>query len=145
MRGQGRPRSDKGVSMKKFLALAAIALAAVALYATAAPASQQAVTPGQFNALKKQVNKIRTDLNTVANVLGGCVMGTAVPISQYNDYVAADSNGNLFTTTGLDLTEQGQTPQGYALLVNPDSACLNLINTTSFKRFAASANLRFAI
>ena len=38
--------------MKRFLALAVVAIAAVALYATSAPAGQQAVTPGQFNALK---------------------------------------------------------------------------------------------
>jgi hypothetical protein len=131
--------------MKKFLAFAAVAIAAVALYATAAPAGQQAVTPAQFNALKKQVAKVRSDLNTVTTVLAGCVMGQAIPISQYNDYVGVDSNGNLFPTTGLDLTESGQTPNGYALLVNSDSACVNLVNTTSFKSFSAAHGLRFAI
>jgi len=131
--------------MKKFLAFAAVALAAVALYATAAPAGQQAVTPGQFNALKKQVAKIRVDLNAVTTVLASCVMGTAIPISQYNDYVAVDGNGNLFPTTGLDITEQGQSPNGYALLINPDSACVNLVNSTSFRRFSAGHGLHFAI
>lgn len=130
--------------MKKFVALAVIALAAVALYATAAPAGQQAVTPGQFNALKKQVNKIRSDLNATATVLASCVMGTAVPISQYGDYVGTDGN-TVYTTTGLDLTQQGDAPNGYALLVNPDSTCVNLVNSTSFKRFASAANLHFAI
>ena len=67
--------------MKRFLALVATAVAAVALYAATAPAGQQAVTPGQFNALKKQVTKLRSDLNTVTTVMVGCVMGTAVPIT----------------------------------------------------------------
>ena len=131
--------------MKYVVSLAAVALAAVALYATAAPAGQQAVTPAQFNALKKQVAKIRSDLNAVATVLGGCVMGQAIPISQYNDYAGIDSSGNLFPTTGLDLTEQGQTPNGYALLVNSSSACVNLVNSTSFKSFSAAHGLHFAI
>jgi hypothetical protein len=131
--------------MKKLVAFAAVAIAAVTLYATAAPAGQQAVSPAQFNALKRQVNKIRTDLNTVTTVLAGCVMGTAVPISQYNDYVGVDSSGKLFPTTGLDITEQGQTPNGYALLINPSSACVNLVNSTSFKSFSAAHGLHFAI
>ena len=80
--------------MKTFVALAAVAIAAVTLYATAAPAGQQAVTPAQFNALKKQVTKIRADLNAVTTVLAGCVMGQAVPITRYNGYVAADQNGS---------------------------------------------------
>jgi hypothetical protein len=131
--------------MKKFVALAVIALAAVALYATAAPAGQQAVTPGQFNALKKQVTKIRSDLNAVTTVLAACVMGNAVPITRYAGYDAKDGNGAQISTTALDLTNQGDTPNGFALLVNPDPACVNLINTTSFKRFAASHNLHFAV
>jgi|tagenome__1003787_1003787.scaffolds.fasta_scaffold20910255_2 hypothetical protein len=131
--------------MKKFLAFAVIAITAVTLYATAAPAGQQAVTPAQFNALKRQVNKVRTDLNTVTTVLASCVMGSAIPITQYNNYVAVDSNNQLFKTTGLDITVQGGTPNGFALLVNPDPACVNLVNTTSFKRFATAHSLHFAI
>jgi hypothetical protein len=130
--------------MKKFVAFAAVAVAAVTLYATAAPAGQQAVTPAQFNALKKQVAKIRTDLNAVTTVVAGCVMGQAIPITQYSDYVGSDGT-SVYPTTGLDVTQQGDKPNGYALLVNPDSACVNLVNTTSFKRFSAAHGLHFAI
>jgi hypothetical protein len=129
--------------MKRLLALAVIAVAAVVLYTTAAPAGQQAVTPGQFNALKKQVTKLRTDLNAMTTVLAGCVMGNAVPETQYTDYLATDQNNQVFKTTGLDITQQGGTPNGYALFVNSDQACINLINTTSFKRLAASRGLSF--
>ena len=124
--------------MKRFLALVATAVAAVALYAATAPAGQQAVTPGQFNALKKQVTKLRSDLNAVTTVMVGCVMGTAVPITQYTGYVYQTSSGQDILTTALDLTEQGGTPQGYALLVNSDPTCVNLINSTSLRRLAAS-------
>ena len=129
--------------MKRFLALVATAVAAVALYAATAPAGQQAVTPGQFNALKKQVTKLRSDLNAVATVLVGCVMGNAVPITRYSGYDAKDSNGAQISTTALDLTAQGGTPNGFALLVNSDPTCVNLINSTSLKRLAASRGLSF--
>jgi hypothetical protein len=132
--------------MKKLFALSLVALAAVAIYAATATGGAQAPpSRGEFNTLKKQVAKVRSDLNTVADVLGGCVMGTAAPITRYSGYVAADQNGNSIFTTALDLTEQGDTPNGYALLVNPDSACVNLVNSTSFKRFSAAHGLHFAI
>jgi hypothetical protein len=129
--------------MKYVVSLAAVALAAVALYATAAPAGQQAVSPAQFAALKKQVTKIRSDLNAVATVLGGCVMGQAIPVTQYTDYVGSDGT-KVYPTTALDVTQQGDTPNGYALLVNPSSACVNLVNSTSFKSFSAMHGLHFA-
>ncbi len=131
--------------MKRFLALGVIALAAVVLYTTAAPASQQVVTPAQFNALKRQVAKVRADLNTVTTVLAGCVMGNAIPVTQYTDYVAVDASNQAFKTTGLDITQQGDTPNGYALLVNPDPACISLINTTGFKKLAAANHLSFRV
>jgi hypothetical protein len=123
--------------MKRLLVLAVTALVAVGLYATTAGGTQQAVTPAQFNALKKQVAKIRKDLNATTTVLAGCVMGGAVPVTRYNGYQAVDSNGAPLQTTALDITNEGDTPAGYALLVNPDPACVNLINGTSLKKLAA--------
>ena len=49
--------------MKRLLALAATAGLAVAIYATTATGSQQAVTPAQFTALKKQVAAMKKDVN----------------------------------------------------------------------------------
>jgi hypothetical protein len=66
-----------------------------------------------------------------------CVMGTAIPVSQYGGYVAADQNNQPIQTTALDLTESGDTPAGFALLVNGDQACINLINSSSLKRLTA--------
>ena len=123
--------------MKRLFALVATALLAVALYAATAQSGQEAVTPAQFRALSAKVTKIRTDLNATIAVMATCVMGTAGPITRYSGYVAADSNNQPFTTTALDLTDQGDTPNGFALLVSGDQACINLINGSSLKRLTA--------
>jgi hypothetical protein len=123
--------------MKRLLALVVTALVAVALYAATAQSGQEAVTPAQFRALSAKVTKARKDLDATIGVLATCVMGTAVPISRYSGYVAADSAGNTFVTTALDLTDQGDTPNGYALLVNPDQACINLINSSSLRSLSS--------
>ena len=129
--------------MKRLLALAAVAAVAVGLYATTAPGGQQAVTPGQFAALKKQVTKIRGDLDATIGVLGGCIMGTAVPITRYTGYLYQGSSGQA-TTTALDITEQGGTPTGYALIVSSDPSCINLINSTSLRKLSSFAPLLHA-
>jgi hypothetical protein len=124
--------------MKRLLALVVTALVAVALYAATAQSGQEAVTPAQFKALSAKVTKARKDLDATIGVLATCVMGTAVPISRYSGYVAVDQNGqNPFSTTALDLTEQGDTPNGYALLVNADPACINLINSSSLRNLSS--------
>jgi hypothetical protein len=136
--------------MTRLLVLLATAGLAVSVYAATAGGGQQAVTPAQFRALKAQVAKIRNDLNTTTAVLSGCVMGTALPVSQYTGYVYTPDGGTNFgTTTALDLTEQGGTPNGYALLVNSDPNCVSLVNSTLTRfsaaktHFAAGKTLRF--
>jgi beta-glucosidase/6-phospho-beta-glucosidase/beta-galactosidase len=123
--------------MKRLLALVVTALLAVALYAATAQSGQEAVTPAQFRALSAKVTKARKDLDATIGILVTCVMGTAIPITQYTNYVAVDANNNLFKTTGLDITAQGVTPSGFALLVNSDPACVNLINTSSLRNLTA--------
>jgi hypothetical protein len=123
--------------MKRLLALVGTALVAVALYAATAQSGQEAVTPKQFAALSKKVTSLKKDVDAIGTVLVSCVMGTAVPISRYTGYVAADSSGNTGITTALDLTGQGETPNGYALLVSGDEACINLINTSSLRNLSS--------
>jgi hypothetical protein len=123
--------------MKRLFALVATALVAVALYAATAQSGQEAVTPAQFRALSAKVTKIRSDLNATIGVLATCVMGTAIPITRYNDYLAVDANNQPFQTTALDITDQGDTPNGFALLVNGDQACVNLINGSSLRKLTA--------
>src|SRR5215204_1570180 len=92
--GPGRPalRGRGPEFMKRLFALVAAALVAVALYAATAQSGQEAVTPAQFRALSAKVTKIRADLNATISVLANCVMGTAIPISQYSRYLAVDQN-----------------------------------------------------
>lgn len=123
--------------MKRLLALVVTAVVAVALYAATAQSGQEAVTPAQFRALSAKVTKARKDLDATIGILAQCVMGTAIPISRYSGYVVVDSAGNTFATTALDLTDQGDTPNGFALLVNPDPACVNLINTANLRKLSS--------
>jgi hypothetical protein len=123
--------------MKRLLALVLTALVAVALYAATAQSGQEAVTPKQFRALSAKVTKARKDLDATIGVLATCVMGTAVPITRYSGYVGADSAGATFVTTALDLTDQGDTPNGYALLISSDEACINLINSSSLRNLTS--------
>ena len=127
--------------MKRLFALVAAALVAVALYAATAQSGQEAVTPAQFRALSAKVTKIRADLNATISVLANCVMGTAIPISQYSGYVAVDQNNQPFPTTAIDLTESGDTPAGFALTVSGDQACIGLINGSSLKKLPAFKSL----
>ena len=141
------PRANEGKRMKRLLVLCVTALLAIGLYATTAGGGQQAVTPGQFNALKKKVNKIRTDLDTTTTVLASCVMGTVVPVTRYptsggtEGYLYSPDGTNVILTSALDITNSGSTPQGYALLVNSDPNCVNLVNGTL--RSFATAKLTF--
>jgi hypothetical protein len=123
--------------MKRLLALVVTAALAVALYAATAQSGQQAVTPKQFKALSAKVTKIRKDLDATLVVLTSCVMGTAIPVSRYSGYVAADQNNQAFLTTALDVTETGDTPNGYALLVSSEAACIELINSSSLRKLSA--------
>jgi hypothetical protein len=123
--------------MKRLLALVGTAAVAVALYAATAQSGQEAVTPAQFRALSAKVTKARKDLDATIGVLATCVMGTAVPIAQYKGYVAQDSAGAAFITTALDVIGPGETSTSYALLVNPDQVCINLINTSSLRNLSS--------
>jgi uncharacterized protein YdeI (BOF family) len=126
--------------MKRLLVLCVTALLAVGIYATTAGGGQQAgVTPKQFNALKKSVATIRKELTATEAVLGGCVMGNAVPVTQYQGYVYQDTTGATGVTTALDVTEQGGTPSGFVLLVNSDPTCVNLVNST-LQNFSTAAH-----
>jgi hypothetical protein len=123
--------------MKRLFALVATALLAVALYAATAQSGQEAVSPAQFRALSAKVTKIRKDLDATIGVMATCVMGTAIPITRYSGYVSVDQSNQTFSTTALDLTDTGDTPNGFALLVSGDQACVNLINGSSLKRLTA--------
>jgi hypothetical protein len=110
--------------MKRLLALIAAAALAIGLYAATATGSQQAVTPKQFAALKKQVTQLQTrvtDLEDFAGAITICVFqGKAVPVN---------------TATTWHTTATGETQEFWALATTR-SECANAINTPSFKNFS---------
>jgi hypothetical protein len=111
--------------MKRLLVVClAAALVGAALYAATAPASEQAVTPAQFNLLKKRVAASEKKIKDLESVLGACLSG-AIPVARYTGYVAVDNQNNPFVTTAIDVTDQGDQPTAYLLDVG--SACAQAI------------------
>jgi hypothetical protein len=111
--------------MKRFVLVSlAAAVLGAALYATTAPAGQQAVTPAQFNALKKRVAADEKKIKDIEGVLGTCFNG-AVPAARYTGYVGVDSQNNPIVTTALDVTDQGDQPTMFLLDIG--SACAQAI------------------
>jgi hypothetical protein len=105
--------------MRRLLALIVAAGLAVGLYAATATGGQQAVTPGQFNALKKQVTKLQKDVKDLQEIAGAtaiCVFsGRAVPVN---------------TATTWHTTAAGETQEFWALATTRQD-CANLINSPS--------------
>lgn len=132
--------------MKRLLVLVATAGLAVALYAATAGGGQQAVTPGQFLALKKQVVSLQKQVKTLNTVVGQCLFIQAIPVARYGGttegYVYAKADGSAgFVTTALDLPAQGDTPQAFAVGTSAD--CANSMNSGSaLKSFKVDAKVR---
>jgi hypothetical protein len=114
--------------MKRFLALAVTAAVAVGLYAATAGGTQQAVTPAQFNALKKQVTKMQKDVNLLKTFVGNCI--GVVGVNQFGSpgttgtagYHFKQADGSEILTSALDAAAQGETPD--ALLATIDQQCV---------------------
>lgn len=111
--------------MQRLLALVVTAAIAVALYAATAGGTQQAVTPGQFNALKKEVTKLQKDVNGLKGLVSNCLV--PIGITQFGDTTSAgyhykQPDGTEILTTALDGTPQGVQPD--ALMLTFDPKCL---------------------
>jgi hypothetical protein len=119
--------------MKRLFLVLAAGVAAVALYAATAPAGQQAVTPGQFNALSKKVTTLQKDVKSLKAALA-CF--SALGVAEFGDgttsgfhYKQPDNSEIL--TTALDVVAQGEQPQ--ALVASIDPQC---VQSGSFRRLA---------
>jgi hypothetical protein len=119
--------------MKRLLALVATAGLAVALYAATATGGQQAVTPAQFNALKKQVAAMKKDVNDLKGFINDCI--GVVGVARFNGYHYKATDGSEIITTALDVTDQGDTPTG--LLATIDAQCVQA-SSLSFTRVGTS-------
>jgi hypothetical protein len=121
--------------MKRLLALVAIAGLAVGLYAATAGGGQQAVTPRQFLALKKQVVVLQKQVKTLNTVVGSCLFILAIPVTDYgkNDgtegYLYKQADGTTVPTTAFDITAQGDTPSAYVVGTSAD--CATAMNSGS--------------
>ena len=124
--------------MKRFLALLVTAALAVGLYAATAGGTQktqQAVTPAQFNALKKQVAKMQKDVTALKGFVTNCI-GVVGVIRFGGDtagYHYKQPDGSEILTSALDAASQGETPD--ALLATIDQQCVQ----TARLRFARLA------
>jgi hypothetical protein len=90
---------------------------AVALYASTAGGGQQAVTPGQFAALKKQVTTLQKQvkvLNQAMAIVFTCDLDSAVPLTN---------------APALHVTAPGEGTDTYMLATNKD--CADAINSPS--------------
>jgi outer membrane murein-binding lipoprotein Lpp len=88
----------------------------------AAAKSDVATVQGRVTALETGGAALQSALTTVQSSIGGltnCLRYKVMPLTEYNGYLYTSDGKNLSVTTALDITETGQTPGGYAALVNP--------------------------
>jgi hypothetical protein len=109
--------------MKRLLALVATAGAAVGLYAATATGGQQAVTPAQFNLLKRQVAALQKDVKALkASTACLSADGAASFGGTTAGYHYKQPDGSEILTTALDLVAEGEPPDLY--LAEVDKNCV---------------------
>jgi hypothetical protein len=115
---------EEGEPMKRLLALVALAGLAVALYAATATGGQQAVTPKQFAALKKQVTTMQKDVNVLKGFVANCI--GVIGVTRFGGtsagYHYKQPDGSEILTSALDVSDQGETASG--LLATIDQQCV---------------------
>jgi len=112
--------------MKRLVALVATAGAAVGLYAATATGSQQAVTPAQFNALKKQVATLQKDVKALKANAACLAADGAASFGSDNGaagYHYKQPDGSEILTSALDLVAQGEAPDLY--IAEVDKTCVS--------------------
>jgi hypothetical protein len=118
--------------MKKLLALVATAGLAVGLYAATATGSQQAVTPAQLNAVKKQVAALKKDVTVLKAFVNNCVGVAAV--TQFGGDTAGyhykQPDGSEILTSAIDFTSSGETPSGILATIDPQCIQSNALRFT---------------
>jgi hypothetical protein len=119
--------------MKRLLLVLVAGAAAVALYATASPAGQQAVTPGQLAALKKQVTTLQKDVKNLKAAFAclGAVGTVEAGDGSTAGYHYQNPDKTEVLTSALDVAAQGEQPNLFLVGINPQC-----VQSASFRRLA---------
>jgi hypothetical protein len=81
-----------------------------------------ATVQGKVTALENGGAALQSALTAVQSSVGGltsCLRYKVMPLTEYDGYLYTPDGNKVVVTTALDITDQGQTPGGYAALVNP--------------------------
>jgi hypothetical protein len=104
--------------VKLVICIVSTVLAVSLLFAASAIGSADKQSSGpsmaQFNALKKQVAKMKTDVRDLYVFIGACFKGSA-PVSRFDGYVQQHPDGSTGTRTALDVTAAVETRDRYLL------------------------------
>jgi hypothetical protein len=106
-----------------------------------------ATVQGKVTALENGGAALQSALTAVQSSVGGltsCLRYKVLPMSEYKGYLYTPDGNKVVITTALDITGQGQTPSGYAVLMNPScvAASYMLRPATQIQRDAKAFNTR---
>lgn len=110
--------------------------------------SDIATVQGKVTALETGGAALQSAVTAVQSSVGSlntCLKYKVMPVTSYDGYVyTADGGKTLGVTTALDVTEQGQTPQGYAAMVNPSCVGTSFVMrpASQLQRDTAAFNTR---
>lgn len=110
--------------------------------------SDIAAVQGKVTALETGGAAMQSAVTAVQSSVGSltsCLRYKVLPMTDYDGYLYTPDGGNkIGITTALDITDQGQTPSGYAALVNP--SCVGASNivrpATQVQRDTTAFNTR---
>ena len=91
--------------------------------------SDIATVQGKVTALENGGAALQSALTAVQSSVGGltsCLRYKVLPMTDYDGYLYTPDGNKVGVTTALDITDSGQTPQGYAVLMNP--SCVGASN-----------------
>jgi outer membrane murein-binding lipoprotein Lpp len=109
--------------------------------------SDIATVQGKVTALENGGAALQSALTAVQSSVGGlttCLRYKVMPITDYDGYLYTPDGNKVGLTTALDITDSGQTPQGYAALMNPSCVGASSVMrpATQIQRDAIAFNTR---
>jgi hypothetical protein len=122
--------------MKKLAAgvVIGVLLFALAGFSYSATRQNTAVTPAQFNALKKRVTKLEKVSTALASYTVTCLFDWQ-GLKQFDGYVTRDASGDHIATA-LDYPESGGTPDGWVVFTKTQACSAPTSNVLAALRAA---------